>query len=360
MKHKLSHYLPKAKSSALILTLVIVTLIASMIFFIGRSAIKEQKTAASSNSSLGAYYAAEAGIETGLAMLASDKNLESPTCLTGAVDCTLSNLNSNLSVDDLAKAVPESFPERVRLARFGANGALSNNATDTDLGTSVSPLLNGVLTMPDPTEYVYDLKITSKIDTMGKVSGANPPQPMSPCSASPCATTDPGFLANGNVKEFTLETGVGADVPGNINIFWTCTDRDCDGRDQILIEYIRNNCGGNTECTEDRVMGSEYANHSTPLVGFGTSNATGNITKIRIKPVSSDVATFSGINFSLVAYNKTNDGTVPIKSDITKVQSIGYYGGIKRRLEANVDRSSGALLGLFDYAVYAGGTLTQP
>lgn len=46
--------------------------------------------------------------------------------------------------------------------------------------------------------------------------------------------------------------------------------------------------------------------------------------------------------------------TTVFDSGIHHVEATGYFGGVKRKLEAIVDRESGTVIGLFDYTVFSG------
>jgi Tfp pilus assembly protein PilX len=359
----------KRSASALILTLVLVGLVASLAFFVARSSVRETKNTASGSASIAAYYAAEAGIEDGLARVAADRNLEVPTCKFGfAKDSACnstddSNFNAELSVEDIALAQPKSWPQRVRMARFGANGALKNNdpnvtGGDADLNKVIDALVNNAdatkgISVPAVNEYIYDLKITSKT----KKPNANTP-------SDPGADTTNLINKSGDFKEFTFDTQ-GANVPDAMNIYWKCEAADCSPDVKLIIEYTLYDpatCFPDVDAScvykVERSEPGETRNSNLPLSLFGATSPR--VYKVKIKAVSSDPnnANFPGVNFGAVA---TKSGVaIAMKSDIVKIQSIGYFGGIKRRLEAEVDKTSGSLLGLFDYAVYTGGTFTQP
>lgn len=371
-----SYQLPaKQKASALILTLVLVGLVASLAFFVARSSVRETKLSSSGSASIAAYYAAEAGIEDGLARVASNRNIEVPTCKFGTnnkTDALLpcdsgdgANYNSELSIEDMALSSPKSWPVRVRMARFGANSALTNNdpkttGGDTDLNKVIDPLINaadplkGVKT-PELNEYVYDLKISSKTLVSGKNSGSPNFNPIDPADDTTNQTS-----RSGDIKSYSYDL-TGDNAPDKLQIFWTCNGGGCKPGDQLIIEYYLVPLGCNpdvdTACIQKReeAWPVSYYGMTRDLPSFTSSTLS--LYKVNFKPVSSR-NDFSGANFSLVA--KKNNSLIVSKSDIVKIQSIGYFGGVKRRLEANVDKSSGSLLGLFDYAVYTGGTFSQP
>jgi len=43
----------------------------------------------------------------------------------------------------------------------------------------------------------------------------------------------------------------------------------------------------------------------------------------------------------------------------TEIQSIGYYGGVQRKIVNSVDHISGNIKGIFDFTLYSGGDLIK-
>lgn len=372
--------LSKQKSSALIMTMLVVLLVASFALFVSRSSIKEAKLVDSGEASLGAYYAAEAGLEDGLARLHGDPNIEVPTCKFGTSHtvaspanyagesvyspCDFSDpsgvYNINLNVQDITKAAPQSFPDRIRVARFGANAARTNNSTDSDLNRAVDPTNSANSPRLHSQDYMYDLKITSKTNYFGALTTDTPPKPGNPCAANNCVATDTvTLIKNGSVKELTMATGTNPDVPKSMWIYWNCnTSGSCNASAYNLIITLVRKCATG-DCINDIPLDSTYTGGGVKVPVYDDSSS--DVYKIRIKPVSSEPG-FVGANVSLVFYDSNYSGSsklVYYKDSTAILQSVGYYGGVNRRLEAQVDRNSGSLLGLFDYAVYAGSQLNQ-
>lgn len=361
----------KRRGSALIFTLMIIALVASLSFYISRGAVREQRIATASQQSLGAYYAAEAGIEDGLARLAADKNIEVPTCgfgewhgkTTGAVanstPCDVSDLvsdatplepnyNTNLSIETIDKPKEDplyAFPSRVRIARFGANGARTSNSTSNSVLNKTVQAIGSSEVKPtnNATDYFYDLKITSKANHFGDVDAVTG-NPTSPGQA----------LKDGNVREFNVESGVGnPEAPELLKVYWSCDGAlSCPPDSRLVITLIYSQGGGASETTVDKLLPPTTAYDPSYEV-TAINRALTDLIRIRIKPLGSD------IHLSTVMLNSAGVA-VKTRSDIARLQSIGYFGGVTRRLEATIDRNSGSILGLFDYAVYAGSSLTAP
>jgi len=359
------------RGSALIFTLLLIGLVASLAFFVGRSSLRETRIVGSSQNALGAYYAAEAGLEDGLARLAADRNIEVPTCLTVAHNpgpsetvsdpCNSAdgaNFNASLSLDNLDKLPGDAsyaYPLRVLMAHYDRT---TNASDDASLNKVVFSGGNGTVAV-DPLKgsnlnnFYYDLRITSRTKKFGNVDGTGSPIESTNNSQS--------LIQKDAVREFAIDSS-GSEIPDRIKYYWTCdVDPALQGAEpcthtQILsFTFVRKSIVGGTDSTEDFVrygdLSGERANQNIPFL----NQVSNPIIKVRVKALNSGA-------FLGVAFEKTGPPSrmVYFKGDVAKLQSIGYFAGVKRRLEANVDRNSGALLGLFDYAVYAGSGLTQP
>ena len=57
-------------------------------------------------------------------------------------------------------------------------------------------------------------------------------------------------------------------------------------------------------------------------------------------------------NDAKISYTITS--SEPLDTGVTKVESVGTYGKTRRKLVAEIDRKSGAILGIFDYTLYTG------
>ena len=48
-----------------------------------------------------------------------------------------------------------------------------------------------------------------------------------------------------------------------------------------------------------------------------------------------------------------------IGAPITQIESVGYYGGVQRKITAQLDRTTGKIIGIFDFAIYSGSELVK-
>ncbi len=368
------------QSSALIFTLLIVGMVSSLTFFVGRSAVKEVKIVNADQNSLGAYYAAEAGLEDGLARLSrfsGDPNIEVPTCafnkphvplpsppnpLTTALDpcddkSDGANFNSNLSIADLGEAKPLSFASRTRIATIdsdGKSGEKINVVSNQTDGKNNNKNLDPNIALK-PNDYVYDLKITSRTKFFGAINdmsdgvvdgSGEPSDPTNVVSA---------LIAKDSYRDFTLYES-GNNVADEIHFWWECQNNPCNTVTKFLqFTLYRPNPLGGAETTTDIIRrDNPDSGHSNTTIQFKPTSL-GAVSKVRVKTINDGA-------FLSVAFYRTSapDGYVYFKGDKARLQSIGYHAGIKRRLEADIDRRTGGLLSLFDYAVYGGTGILQP
>ncbi len=373
-----TYSLRTSRGSALIFTLLIIGLVASLAFYIGRSTVREARVVNANENTLGAYYVAEAGLEDGLARIAADHNIEVPTCYfgqphklapTGPCDYTdlqsaptgygATGFNSNLSIADLAAGAPQSFPSRIRVASAAYSGTCggstfalhdtkdSTQCNNGNLNHAFGPAPHGDSLLGSPNDFIYDLRITSRTKSFGTVNASGDPVDASANTAA--------ALPKDGVREFVLYQPNDPEAPDELRFYWTCDSGSCGVNDFLqLTIYRQPSANPLNETTTDVAIANLQ---SGPIHGgytaYPVTNAVAPITKLRIKSNANS-------HISLAFFNATTNKYTYFKGDTARLQSIGYFAGVKRRLEADIDRRTGALLGLFDYAVYAGNALTQP
>ncbi len=99
------------------------------------------------------------------------------------------------------------------------------------------------------------------------------------------------------------------------------------------------------------------------------SNPIGNKIKIiRIKPWYTKVVTdgtqprtegapIAGVTPSVLL--NASSGSDLMTTPITHIESIGYYGGVARKISVDLDRATGKIIGMLDYAIYSESTLVK-
>lgn len=77
-----------------------------------------------------------------------------------------------------------------------------------------------------------------------------------------------------------------------------------------------------------------------------------NATRVRIKPWGGNLKQYT---FS------TTDPKAKLDHRMTIIESTGYFGNTKRKLQVKIDRASGTILGIGDFVIYSGtGDVTAP
>ncbi len=55
-----------------------------------------------------------------------------------------------------------------------------------------------------------------------------------------------------------------------------------------------------------------------------------------------------------------DSATEPLVSGpVSYIESIGFYGGVQRKIVASIDRSSGNITSILDYSIYSGSDLIK-
>jgi len=78
--------------------------------------------------------------------------------------------------------------------------------------------------------------------------------------------------------------------------------------------------------------------------------------RVRIKPWGGDLE-----SYTLTYQSNSEERKEKLDSRYTIIESTGYFGNTKRKLQVKIDRHSGQLLGLYDFVLYSGeGSIEGP
>jgi hypothetical protein len=313
------------KGSAILITMLFITVLAAMIFSILRPRISEIHSETSYYESQMAYYSAEAGLEEGLFRYRADKDVTWP-----AYD----------------KDNPNNVIRRDLGGRDASGSWQDNNSAEIRPDWSI-PL------PVDKTHYYYDLKIYSRELTIGK-------------RPSDCLSNPDGCLSlkKDQSKEFDVTFNA-----KTINLKWT-SDVYGTGSTKCYVsmewKLIGKDAFSNNQVERDK----NVENITTLSKGLLIPAAAGTQKfKLRIRPLIGD-STKSGPGGSFATGNnaKCNDGYIfyqitpavtyspPLLLDTgtTTIESTGYFGNTARRIVAKIDKNSGAILDLYDFVLYSG------
>lgn len=313
----------KQKGIALITTIILTSIMLSSIVLITKEMADEVVNSTRLDNSMIAYYAAEAGLEDALLEFRYDHSAEiskendtipepnnfNVLCVPPTNDCTYRTVNlSTSSTDYGARAYNTSYYDLVMWNKV--KSVLDQKILKDNVAEFVIPNMTKNVTLnwaPNPntpSNAGYRLEITV-YDESGIII---PPFP------TPVSDTDSRtggkYFTNPTETTYIIRTTVGSGKRIiRIKPWYTKLSPESDGSYK--------------ECT--------VANGCSPI---------------------------SDTPYISLNINKTP--TVDfIASTTTKIESIGYYGGVARKISATVDRPSGNILNIFDYAIYSGSDLIK-
>lgn len=248
-----------SKGTALIITLLVITVISTIAFSVARLMIAEIRMTTGLEDSMGAYYAAEAGIEQGLLMWRYDHDVELPTKATAS------------------NGKPQEY-------------------TLSDISS-------------------YDLKIWYRNDSY----------------------IEKASLEKDQSVEYTIS---------NLSSLYLSCDKGCEAK----VSFIPENPYKNS--LEYSVIGLGNEIKKKDLLYFPqteTSISTANADKLRLH------AWGSTKNYTLTAGEGDKLG-----GRYSFIESTGYFGSAKRKLQVKIDRASGTILGVYDFTLFGQDIITSP
>lgn len=311
---KQKHNSKKESGIALITTIILMSIMLASVSVVSKEMLDEVKNSTRIDNSLIAYYAAEAGLEDALLELRYDHEAEiskendanpdsvDVTCTT-ANPCTPRTVNmSSDQIDYGNKAFNTSYYDVVMWNK--SSQILDQKILKDDTAEFVIPnmtqnlILNWDTNPNTPGNSDYRVEITV-YDENGNMIPAFP-ETDSQGRTGGKQFTDPG------VTRATIPTSIGS------------------GKKTIRIK-------------------PSYVNKNPDSSGAYTKGA----------PITGDTPSIS------LSINKNTTTGNLIASTITNIESVGYYGGVARKISATVDRTSGNILSIFDYTIYSGSDLIK-
>ncbi len=313
--------------NALLITMVLVAVIGTVAFGVARTTLSSLRGQLRHEDSHNAYTAATAGIEDGLLRWRFSKDAQAPT-----LNCSLPNRSSR-------------FVERVNLTRGQAESCLIPDETP----------------VPSPDELVYDLKIAyhndpGRKECISAVASEDCSQPVGGGAAleqDQIAQYRVANLTSSPARQLVLKAVPDGYLPG------TPLDPTLD-----FIEIIALGQGGDVlwrhllDSDDIRRMNLEGPLNILNPAAFGVTSAdpTAPIHTIRFKPLGRSLERYE----LSVPDASSDDLDLVIDGRITHIEATGYFGGVKRKLHVALDRSSGQLLELYDFVLFADQGDIQP
>lgn len=380
----------KKKGSALIVAMMLIAGIGAVAFGIGRLLFIETTTATLYENGILAYYAAESGIEEGFLRYKFNRNAEIPLSTSAGWSLTSNNifretLNDNSIDTDSDKGFDTNTPLQLNQKsqqlfdlRMGYLGTDGKPWYGNDIGDTTDPLNlipDGFLNKQEtwhPNYYAGDysgLRVTKdnsiKIDlthidfstvyrlvagfSFDKNDTANPWDQTTRCKALAeikISVTDVTGTITKEYKELLNYNPALCEAQLGINknkllIYGGGGDTVSSTNNRYLYVYVHN-----------LVDFFARAGDSLPV---NSKNVT-----LTLKPLYYDatVLLFPISNNSVRCNETPNDafcntrGNIP-SGPFTYISSRGYYGGVTRKITANIDRQSGTLYDLFDYVIFS-------
>jgi len=302
-----------SKSSALLLTILIAGLISIVSLSVSRLSISEIKMAGGANESAAAYFAAEAGLEDGLARWRWDRNVEVPV---GATETSGSIRRCNISTTQCAEGNPPSITV-------------------------------------GPEDKYYDLKIWYKAD---KATGELKKDESKEFFISWPSDLTSLTLTRSDVQNVNSEATatVSMEVMAYKKTDMTPAVLNGDACGKLLTKTTENS----TTISLSGDSNNEYVLRIKPWIGSNSSGTDANgISGYAAgpAPVAKDASKGLYVTYTLTP----SPSNINIDSGFHYIESTGYYKNTKRKLVAKIDRKSGTILSVYDFVIYAGTDLKQ-
>ncbi len=377
----------KARGSALIISMLLITAVSGMAFSIARLLFVEAATATLYENGSVAYYSAESGIEEGFLRYRYNQNAEIPFAFT------LEDKNvfrTNLKIAKTAKGTPLDglYVGRNPVVDGLGNDDYINNWINWNGNDQIVDLRMGYIGTFGAPYYGHDsdgngefgltaaggwiagsdygadnfsiLKIPEDEALKINLSGYNfsnslyfgmkikAPSNFSDTFPSKCqAMAEIKFTvkyAVGGVKEFKslfVPTGCASNLPSKIkNIgVYEAINSSLDSSDSYALSIRTNRI-------QDII----------DVKSFGVMPSTNDEVVLSVRPINYDA--YIGLTtYGCVSIENINNSNCNKKSNVpsgpyTYIQTTGFYAGVSKKLEANIDRQSGTLYDLYDYVIF--------
>lgn len=373
----------KKKGSAIVIAVFLVAAIGGIAFSFGRIFLLDASSASLSENGSSAYYAAESGIEEGFLRYRYNKGAEVPlkTWKIGDKSVFRANLGTNVvstgGLWTMFKGIQKSTPISdnanqiydLRMGFIGTNGlpfyGQDANSSGTDNGrltdndfTSTSPLYGSndysFLKIAKDESYKINLESlginSTNLNTRDISLFANFVQSAANIPAIVPTRTNSAMY----IKVVVDYNGDGSDVQEYKTIITsdatsaTCTLLGANCTSDVLVaepKTITPNPG--VAWRYNKVFSNLFTKIGAP---FMTSQSK---VTLSLRPLYNDAYIGLSSQFCLTNSCDGADKTAVVPGPFTNITSVGYYGGVTRTIEANIDRQSGTLYDLFDYVIFA-------
>ena len=312
---KQKHNLKKQAGIALIITIILTSIMLTAVVLVSKEMVDEIKNSTRIDNSLIAYYAAEAGLEDALLAWRYDHDAE-----------ISQEKDRNHNVD--VTCVPLTHPCTPRMVDLTDSPTATkdnyviDNSTTKDLGKSYYEL-----TMWNKVPSVVNQTVLQ--DNVAEFEIPNMTQPVK-LEWTPNPVTDP---LSGYRVEITVYNENGDIV-----------EKQFDKPEQQPSFIVDPNDIGGPGKKIIRVR---------PWYTKAFPESDGFTFKEGSLPLPGN--SIPSINLSI---NQSSVSDL-ISGTVTHIESVGYFGGVARKIVATLDRSSGSIIGINDFAIYSGSNLIK-
>jgi Tfp pilus assembly protein PilX len=338
----------KQTGAALIITILLISILASIAFATSRLGISEIKQSSQLEDSEIAYQAAEGGIEMGLLLFRYNKSVEVPSGVSGGMDestmqCLRYNITDNMFVDS-----PNcTIPPKERNKEFFDLRIWHKNSDRTESGQTYDANVENV-TAKACTKAQFESNLCVD-DNNGYCQGGHEGVSFEKCYLNTNNNKYQIFPAI--IQDGVAEYDVSNINTGYVSITWRYLNSpSITESDKYRFLYIPKDNNGNilkNDPPKEYGMNEYLYNYSYSANANGsgiTSTLLGGLVdKIRIKP-------FGG---SLLNYKITSSDATKMDSRYTYIESTGYLGSAKRKLKISIDRATGSMLSPYDFLLYS-------
>ncbi|MCX6806952.1 MAG: hypothetical protein NT135_02430 [Candidatus Berkelbacteria bacterium] len=310
----------KTKSSALLIAILIISLISAVTLSVSRLAISEIKMSAGASESSVSYFAAEAGLESGLARWRWDNYIEMPS---GATE-TSKNIN------------------RYDLTPYVGQNPIKWENIDPTTGFG-----------SDKKDHIYNqLKIWYKAPFVGEDKVSSGTIDASDLNDASYGKDGSGSYAQHYLIKDQRSVEFDAGTSGSVTLYWKWTQGIPGSTPGLGLEVEVRGLAGGVETIQTNIYGN-------PLDIVGAVSPDGPSGNVYWKQISFTGLTNPKLYFrpwqgNIVYGIQPTDPTKKIGTEKTYIESTGIYGYTKRKLLAEIDRSSGQIINIYDFVLYGG------
>ena len=302
----------KSSGSALIITLLVVTVLIAIGFSTSRLTISEITQSTQLEDSEIAYQAAEAGVEMGLLLYRYDRDAQVPSDIIEGVTADTTEYlryditeGQEISSDDTMQTTNSYFDLLMYHKNNGNIETVSLRSCDKRL---------------------YDAGLCVQVDAC----------PVSIEKEISCYENEDGnlFVVPALMQDQAVEYNTDGVSSMTLSYKYLDNETQATSEQKVLVIIIPE---------------SDSESPQNIIVQSGDLIDTANASKIRIKPFGA----------SLDSYILETTDNINLDSRYTIIESTGYFNNTKRKLKVELDRATGSILSPYDFTIYSSNPLTQ-